>query len=99
MLGCFSTYMRVTIETVPSHKGKCQAVQNNVLGACSLLTPLWLTWSYSGQRAGGEALPIICFGGFWLLDVMALLSMSWHYNALRPVTRSDNTLEKPLLVE
>jgi len=98
MLGSMATLTRLSMEDVPKHRGKCQAIQNNLLAMTNILAPAWLSWSYSGERMHRERVPLTCIACLALADFVALAWMLTSYWDLRPASAGVRpAVAQPLL--
>lgn len=84
VLGSMSVFMRLSMSQVPSHRGKCQAFQNNLLAMTNMLAPAWLSLSYSGERLVREKVPISSLTWLGCLELLALAAVLFFYRELRP---------------
>merc|ERR1712039_308265 len=98
MLGSFSTFMRMVAEEVPQHKGKCQALQNNLLAVTQMVAPMWLSLSYSGERMHREKVPRFSLTCLAATNLVFLAALALSLPKLQPLAaRSAKEAAKPLL--
>lgn len=97
MLGGLSTYARLASEEIPSQKGACQAIQNNLIAAFQLIGPCWLAATYSGQTVVEEKVPHTCFVGMAIMTAITCAGLLGTFRSLRPHDQWHKTLNSPLV--
>lgn len=99
LLGGFVTFARLSLEDIPNHKGKLQALQNNIMSGCVALAPAWLAATYVGDRARREGVPRTCMALLGAVGTAVALLVLSQLGALRPrrQERFGSQLTGPLL--
>lgn len=99
LLGNFTTFARLSLEDIPRHKAKLQALQNNVCGVCLAMSPAWLSATYAGDRAKREGVPSTCMASFATVGILVALLMLSQLSALKPSGRASHHAQQkaPLL--
>eukprot|EP00928_Gymnodinium_smaydae_P034258 TRINITY_DN24325_c0_g2_i1.p1 TRINITY_DN24325_c0_g2~~TRINITY_DN24325_c0_g2_i1.p1 ORF type:complete len:530 (-),score=51.39 TRINITY_DN24325_c0_g2_i1:217-1758(-) len=82
MLSSFAVFLRLTVAEVPAHKGKCQALTQNLLAMTNLLGPSLLSCTYSGRILQQEKVPLTCFAWLGLAGALASICLCCAYRDL-----------------